>query len=71
MGAMRRAERIIHIKIAQFRERFGEFRIVRLFFRLEADVFQQGNVALLHVPNDLFRNVPDRVLTEDDRMMDE
>src|SRR5207237_100526 len=50
---------------------FGEFRIVRFFFWLKADVFQQGNIALLHVPNDLFRCGPDGVLTEDDRTMDE
>ena len=40
MRTMRRAKRVVHIQIAEFRERFRKFRIVRFLFRLEPDVLK-------------------------------
>ena len=71
MRAMRRAKCVIHIKIAQFGQRFREFRIVRLLLRLEADVLEQGDIAILHVANDFFWHVPNRVVTENDGLVDQ
>ena len=71
MSAMSRAERIVHIKIAKFRERLRKHRIVRFFLRLEADVLEQRDIAILHVANDFYRHLTNCVMTEDDRLMDQ
>ena len=70
MGAMRRAERIVYIKITEFRECFREFRIVRFFLRLETDILEQSDIAILHVANDFFWNLTNCVVTENDGLMD-
>ena len=62
--AMRRAESIVHVKVAEFRQRFRKRGIVRFFARMEPDVLEQRDVAFLHVSDDLFRDFPDRVVTE-------
>jgi hypothetical protein len=71
MRPMRRAKGVVHVEIAQLRERFGERRIVCFFARMEANVLQQCDIALVHVRDDLFRDLPDRVVAERDRMIDE
>ena len=68
---VRRAERIVHIEISKFRERFREFRIVRLLLRLEPNVLQQSDVAILHMVDDLLGHVANRVVAENDRVMNE
>ena len=68
---MGRAEGIVHVKIAELRQRFGELRIVRFFLRLETHILEQRHVAFVHVRDDRFRNLADRVVTENDRMIDE
>ncbi len=42
---MRRAERIVDVDIAQLGELRGEGRIVLLFFSVEAQIFEQDDVA--------------------------
>ena len=37
---MRRAERVVHIEVAQLAQLPGEFRIISFLFRVEAQVFQ-------------------------------
>src|SRR2546430_8674380 len=71
MGTVRCTERIVYIKIAKFRERLSEHRIVRFFLRLEADVLEQSDIAVFHMLDDLFWHFPNRVLTEYDRLMDQ
>src|SRR5437867_5903198 len=70
MGTVGRTERIVYIKIAKFRERLRKRGIVRFFLRLKADVLEQGDIAALHMIDDFFWHVPNRVLTEYDGLMD-
>ena len=70
MGAVRCAEGVVHINVRKFRERFREFRIVRFFFGLETQILEQRHVAILHVRDDLLRHISNRVVTENDRMID-
>src|SRR5438034_4089559 len=70
MGTVGRTERIVYIKIAKFRERLREREIVRFFFRLKADVLEQGDIAALHMIDDFFWHFSNRVMTEYDRLMD-
>ena len=69
--AMRGAEGIVHIKIAEFCQRFGKFGIVRFFLRMETKILEQRHVALLHVRDNFFRHLADGVVTENDRMIDQ
>ena len=71
VSAMGGAEGVVHVKIAQFGQRFGKFRIVRFFFRLEAQILQQGDIAVSHVGDDFLGNVADGVVAERDRMIDQ
>src|SRR5205807_2423821 len=66
-----RAESIVDIKIAQLRQRFGELWIVRFLARMEADVLEQCDIAIIHVTDDFFRDLPDRVGAEGDGMFDQ
>src|SRR6266545_1601851 len=70
MRAMRCAKRIVDIEIAKFGQCFRKFRVIRFFLRLEADVLEQSDIAILHMINDLLRHLPKRVVTENDRLMD-
>ena len=69
--SMRRAEGIVHVEVAEFRQGLGKGRIVCFFTRMEPDVLEQGDVALIHVTDDFFRDLPDGVVTESDRMIDQ
>src|SRR5439155_2274059 len=64
-------KRIVHIEIAKFCERFRKLRIIGFFFRLEADVLEQSDIAVLHVVKDLLRRFPDRNVTEYHWLMNE
>ena len=68
---MGRTECIVDVEIAEFRQSFREFRIVRFFLRLKAKVLEQRDIAVLHMLNDFFRHFPNCVVTENDRLMDE
>src|ERR1041384_5289035 len=68
---MRRAERIVYINVGQIRERVREFRIVRFFARLEAQVLQHRDIAIFHSGDDFVRNVADRVVTKEYRLIDQ
>ena len=67
---MRGAKSVIHIKIAEFSECFRKFRVVCFLFRMEADVLKQSDIAVLHMIDDFFRHVANRLLAENDRLMD-
>src|SRR4029453_13948929 len=67
----RRAECVVDVEIAKFRQRFREFRIVCFFLGLEADVLEQSDIAVLHMRNDFLRHFPNCVVAENDRLMDE
>src|SRR5437763_1011709 len=71
VGAMRCPKGVVHIQIAKFRERLREFWIVRFLFWLEADVLEQSDIANLHMIDDFFWRVANRLLAENDRLMDE
>ena len=64
MRAMRRAERVVHINVAELGQRFGKLRIVRFFLGLKAKVFQQRDVAVVHLRDNFFRNGADCVVAE-------
>ena len=68
---MRRAERVVHIEVAEFREGLGKSGIVRFFSGMETDVLEQRHVPLIHVTDDLFRDLADSVVTESNRAADE
>ena len=51
---MRRAESVIDVIIRQAGEFFGESRIVGLFFRMEAEIFQQQRLSWLQLGRHLF-----------------
>src|SRR5204863_1861163 len=59
VGAMGRAERIVHIEIAQGGERFGELGIVFLFPRPEARVLDERDAAARQAPRgwDAYRRI--------------
>src|SRR5213080_847305 len=63
---VRGAKRVVHIKIAQFRERLRKFRIVGFLPWLEPKILKQRDVTVPHVVNDFFWHIADRVLTEND-----
>ena len=71
MRAVRRAEGVVHIDVAQFGQRLGKSGVVRLLFRMETDILQQGHVARLHVGDDFFRDRPNDLVAEGDRVIDE
>src|SRR6266699_1841841 len=71
VGAMRCAKGVVHIKIAKFRERLREFWIVRFLFWLEADVLEQSDIATLHMTDDFFRHLTNRLMAENHWLMDE
>ena len=71
MRAMGRAERVVHINIAELRQRLRKRRIVRFFAGVKPDVLQQRDVPLVHVANDRFRNVANRFRAERDRVIDQ
>src|SRR5260370_37425224 len=71
MRAMRGAKGVVHIKIAESRERLREFWIVRFLFRLEADVLEQSDIAILPMSDDFFRHLANRLLAKNDWLMDE
>jgi len=48
MGAMRGRKRVIDIQIAQSRQLLGKGRVILFFFRVEAHIFQQNDIAILH-----------------------
>src|SRR5213592_4787912 len=70
-GTAHRAKGVVHINIAEFRECFGKFRIIRFLFWLEPDGLKQSDIAVLHVVNDFFRNFPNRVVAENNGLTDE
>src|SRR6266513_3038926 len=71
VGAMRCAKGVVHIQIAKFCESLSEFWIVRFLFLLEADVLEQSDIANLHMTDDFFRHLANRLLAENDWLMDE
>src|SRR6188472_1608962 len=70
MRPVRGAESIVHVKITQLGKRLGEFWIVRLLARVETNIFEQRDIAVLHVLNDFLRHVTNGVVTENDGVMD-
>ena len=71
MRAVRGAKSIVHVKIAQLGKRLGEFWIVRFLPGLEPNILEQRDIAVLHVLNDFLRHLTNRVVTENDRVMDQ
>ena len=66
------AESVVDVKaIAQPGERFGEHGIVRFLAGVEPQIFQQRDIALLHIGNDFLRIGPDAIVAERDRMIDQ
>ena len=59
MRAMRRAEAIVHIDLLVARELMREVAIVGLLFFVEAQIFQQENIAIFQR-----RNFPLRFFTD-------
>ena len=68
---MRRAEGVVHIKIAEPCQRLGKFWIVRFFPRMKTQVLQQRHVALLHVRHNFSRHLADGVVTENYRLINQ
>src|SRR5215472_9763163 len=71
MRAVRGAESIVHIKIAQLGKTLGESWIVRLFTWLKPNILEQRDIAILHVLNDFLRHITDGVVTKNDGLMDQ
>src|SRR5438093_11955019 len=71
MRAMSGAKSIVDVKIGETGERFGKIRIVRFFSGLESQVLEERHVAVLHVLYDFSRHVANRVVTENDRLMNQ
>ena len=46
VGAVRGAKRVVYIHFGQRSQLLGEFGIVLLFFRMEADILNQHHVAV-------------------------
>jgi hypothetical protein len=69
--AMRRAKGVVHINVAKFGERTGEFGIVGFFLGLKPKVLQQRDVAILHMSDNFFRNLAYRIVAEEDRLIDQ
>src|SRR5260221_3625445 len=62
--AVRRAERVIHVRVEAVRERPRERGIVRLLFRMEPDVLEHEDVAWLERTDLLGDLRPDAVVRE-------
>ena len=69
--AMGGAECIVHIKIREFSQRLGEVWIVCFLFRLKPEIFEQSDIAIAHVGDDLFWNLADGVVTENHGLVNE
>ena len=66
VGAMRGRERVVHIDVAELRKLIGESRVVLFFFLVEAGVFQQQHVAVLHRGDSLLGSFTDAIIREAD-----
>src|SRR5512132_592857 len=71
MRPVRGAKGVVNVKITQLGKRLGEFWIVRLLARVETNIFEQRDIAVLHVLNDFLRHVTNGVVTENDGVMDQ
>src|SRR5215831_14846121 len=71
MRTMRGAKGIVHVKIAQLGEAVGEFWIIRLFTGLKPNIFEQRDIAVLHVLNDFLWHATDRVMTKNDGLVNQ
>ena len=70
VGAVRAAEGVVDVDVAQRGELLGEGRIVGLLFRVEAEVLQQQGLAGLELLRHLQRDVADAVGREGDVLRD-
>ncbi len=52
MGAVRRAERVIDVVLGELGELLGKTFVIRLFFRVEAQVFEQERLSLFQFEGD-------------------
>ena len=66
MSAMRRAERVVHINISNFREFFGEGGIIFFLFVVVTDIFEQQHVAGFHDADGFFNFFADAIVHEGD-----
>jgi len=71
VGAMRRAERVVHVEVEAGRKLFRERRIVPLFLWVEADVLEHHDIAGLHLPHGLLDLGTDGVWLERHRPAEE
>ena len=69
--AMSGAECIVHIKIRKLSQSFGEARIVCFLFRLKPEIFEQSDIAIAHMSNNLFWNLADGIVTENHRLINQ
>jgi hypothetical protein len=69
---MRGAESVVDVKaIAQLASDSAKLGIVRFLAGVEAQIFQQCDIALLHIRDDFLRISPDAIVAERDRMIDQ
>ena len=69
MRAMRRAKRVVHVKVGERRELLGKRRIVLLFLRMKSKIFQQHHAAafrFVHLLNGCLRLLADAVVRKRD-----
>ena len=71
VSAMRGTEGIVHVDVAELRERLRKPRVIGFLLGLKADVFEQRHVAVVHVRDDLLRHVADSVVAEGDGLANE
>ena len=64
MFAMRRAESVVHINIAELGQLLGEVRVVLFFFLMKAKIFQQEDFAVFELFPPLFGVRADAVVSE-------
>src|SRR5262245_455295 len=71
MSSVRGSESVVHIQIAKLGQFFSESRIVRFFARIETNILEQCDVAILHSRNDFRRYFSGSFRTECNRMVDQ
>ena len=60
------AERVIDVDIGEGSQGLGESIVVLLFLRMEPEIFQQHDIARLHLGNEAFHGGADAIRSKDD-----
>ena len=71
MRPVRSAKGIVHIQIAKFGKRLREGRVIGFLARLEADILEQRDIAVLHVLDDFSWHVANCVMAKNDGLMNQ